>query len=174
MSIKTCKGILTPRLLNAVKDIMTELNFKIAFDTNERSKNFLRNENIKLQGLSRITTDQPIGEIETKLNIFAFFIAEKVAEKTKLNYRKINRFMWNIYRPGEEGDFHNDGDEGDYSILYSLNSTDGYLQINDAKFYDVEDEAKVFPSFLKHKGVGPKKNNLRINLNIVLEGCSEK
>ena len=83
--------------------------------------------------------------------------------------------MWNIYRAGEEGIFHNDGEEeGLYTILYSLNSSDGYLQINDAKFYDVEDEAKVFPSKLLHKGVGPEKDRLRINLNIVLEGCKEK
>jgi hypothetical protein len=174
MSIKTCKGILTPRLISSIKELLTDLPFKIAVDNKEHVGKML-DTNIKLQGLSRVSNHPPIGPTESRLNDFGFFITEKICEKVNLNYSKIRRFMWNIYRAGEEGIFHNDGEEeGLYTILYSLNSSDGYLQINDAKFYDVEDEAKVFPSKLLHKGVGPEKDRLRINLNIVLEGCKEK
>jgi len=174
MTIKTCKGILTPRLIDTVKKLLTDLPFKIAIDNKDSvGKNL--NTDIQLQGLSRVSNHPPIGPTESRLNDFGFFITEKICEKTNFDYSNIRRFMWNIYRRGEEGSFHNDGEEdGLYTILYSLNSSDGYLQINDAKFYDVEDEAKVFPSKLLHKGVGPEKDKLRINLNIVLEGCKEK
>ena len=163
--IKTCTGILTPALIQQTKVLLKDLKFNIAYD---KDISYL-NDNTKLQGLSRITTIEPIDNLDEKLNIFGLFITEKVCEKAQIKYKTIKRFLWNIYRQNEEGQFHQDADENHVSIVYSFNKTDGYLQINDAKFYDVEDEAKIFSSNLQHKGVCPTKELLRINLNILLE-----
>ena len=63
---------------------------------------------------------------------------------------------------------HSDVDKY-WSILFSLNNSDGYLQINKYKIKDVENEAKIFKSNLLHKGVAPVKNDFRLNLNLVVK-----
>ena len=78
--------------------------------------------------------------------------------------------MWNLYKPGEEGIFHTDSLKNNfYTILYSLNTSDGFLIVGDQKIYDKQDEAKIFKSNILHKGVGPTKDKYRLNLNVVIE-----
>ena len=86
------------------------------------------------------------------------------------------RITWNFYKKSDTGtifhidtnNVHSDVDKY-WSILFSLNNSDGYLQINKYKIKDVENEAKIFKSNLLHKGVAPVKNDFRLNLNLVVK-----
>jgi len=131
--------------------------------------------NYVFAGLSRVTSinDNLSNNnklLYTRLNDFGFMITELVCKKANINIKHIKRFMWNLYKKGEEGTKHTDEeDDSYYTILYSLNTSDGYLEVGDKKIYDVENEAKIFKSNLLHRGVGPKNSNYRLNLNIVIQ-----
>ena len=75
-----------------------------------------------------------------------------------------------MYLKDSEGEFHTDRPSDDYlSTLYCLNPSDGGVVI-DGKFYgDIESQAKVFKSNTVHKGFGPKKDNVRFNLNVTFK-----
>tara|TARA_R110000751_G_scaffold17046_4_gene53151 strand:- start:344 stop:895 length:552 start_codon:yes stop_codon:yes gene_type:complete len=106
-----------------------------------------------------------------KLNTWAQIVTHHVLEKSKKFINpKITRFNWNYYNKSSTGRFHTDAENpNSHSIIYSLHTTDGGVQIGDSFYKDVEGEAKLFPSNIEHKGVGPKENVLRFNLNIVFE-----
>ena len=78
--------------------------------------------------------------------------------------------MWNLYKQGEMGTFHDDEKKDNFiSIVYCLNNSDGYLEVEDQKVYDIENDARIFKSNLTHRGVGPTNDLYRLNLNILLE-----
>ena len=58
--------------------------------------------------------------------------------------------------------------ENFFSILYSLHTTDGGIQIEDIFYKDEMGEAKVFKSNIIHKGVGPKEIKSRFNFNAII------
>lgn len=101
------------------------------------------------------------------LNTVAKIIVYSVAEKLNLKLY-VQRFLWNMYYPGQNSRYHDDTPEDNHlSILYNLHDSDGGTEI-DGKFYpDVLGQAKVFKSNLIHRGLGPKKSFVRFNLNIV-------
>lgn len=170
--VKIIDNILTKNLVNHTKYLLKDLDFILAYD-HERLNVF--EEDNMLQGLSRNTLDRRnIHEFNqklyTRLNDIGLVITELVCKRTNIKYKKIDRFMWNFYKSGEKGKKHKDTEKDNfYSIIYSFNNSDGYLEIGNKKIYDVEDEAKVFKSNIIHQGVGPTKTNYRLNLNIVLE-----
>jgi len=94
-----------------------------------------------------------------------------VLEKSKKFINPIPiRFNWNYYNKSSTGTFHTDSEKpNSYSILYSIHDTDGGVQVADSFYKDVEGQAKLFSSCTQHKGIGPKDNLLRFNLNIVFE-----
>lgn len=103
------------------------------------------------------------------LNIYADMILQFVAREHKLTTYKVQRFCWNYYTPNMNGNYHTDNDSNNrLSILYSLNTTDGGFYLEDKFFPDIMGQAKVFNSNIKHKGVGPKKDKARFNLNMIL------
>lgn len=173
-NIQKVNNILTKNCINRLKNLIKNLDFLIAHDEQINSNNFFTADTV-FQGLSRVTTSSKNinnnnNLLYTSLNEFGFIIAELVCKKINLNIKKIDRFMWNFYKPGEQGTFHTDAKNNNfYTILYSLNTSDGYVKIQDEIVYDIEDEAKIFKSNLPHMGVGPTKDNYRLNLNIVLE-----
>jgi|DEB0MinimDraft_10_1074344.scaffolds.fasta_scaffold27975_4 hypothetical protein len=176
MSYIIHKNILTPNIIQHLKNLLKDLDFFIGKDMDETAEKIF-NKDFKFQGMLRITTDQnnvTDKNLYNRLNDIAFIVTEIVCKKSNINLKRIQRFMWNFYKQGEEGTFHKDNpDENFYTIVYSLNTSDGYLEINNQKIYDIEDEAKIFKSNIFHKGVGPTKDNFRLNLNIILEANNE-
>ena len=74
---------------------------------------------------------------------------------------------YNFYHPLSFGKEHIDYDNNKfYTILYNLNTNDGYTSIENKKFKSNESEALVFNSNKVHYGSGPTEG-LRYNLNIV-------
>lgn len=176
MSYTIHKNILTPNIIQHLKSLIKDLDFRIGRDNDETAEKIFT-RNFQFQGMLRVTTDinnvtnQPL---YNRLNDIAFIITEIVCKKSNINLKKIHRFMWNFYKAGEKGELHQDiNDECFYSIVYSLNTCDGYLEINNEKIYDIEDEAKIFKSNIYHRGVGPTKDSFRLNLNIVFEAKNE-
>ena len=106
-----------------------------------------------------------------KLNTLAETIFHSVLEKSKKFINPIPvRFNWNYYNRCSTGNFHTDSDDTNfYSILYSIHDTDGGIKVKDDFYKDIEGEAKLFPSYIEHKGVGPTNSVLRFNLNIVFK-----
>ena len=103
------------------------------------------------------------------LNIPANIIMNTVLEKTNRK-GKLFRFMWNMYNKNQESFAHVDHHLENYiSVIYALHTTDGGTEINDKFYKDQESEAKIFKSNVTHRGIGPKKNFVRFNLNIVIE-----
>jgi hypothetical protein len=103
------------------------------------------------------------------LNTYANLIADIVCEKAEIKKYTIQRFCWNYYMPGMNGNYHTDNDNDNrISILYNLHTTDGGFYLEDKFFPDTMGTAKVFKSNIKHKGIGPIKDKARFNLNIVI------
>ena len=170
MNYKIVNNILTPNLIKYLKTILADLRFEIGKDTSDNENIFGKDVNTK--GMMCCTSlDKYKDElISIRLNDFGFIITEIVCKKLNLNVKQIKRIMWNYYTQNEVGSYHCDHDQNNhYSILYSLNTSDGYIEISDEKIYDIEDEAKIFKSNLKHRGVGPIKTKYRLNLIVLVE-----
>ena len=91
-----------------------------------------------------------------------------------LSIRHLVRAKANLYTKQDHNikhKFHIDDSTLDkYKVgLFSLNTNDGFLEIENEKIPDVADEAKIFQSKILHRGVGPTKDNFRLNVNIVVE-----
>ena len=120
-------------------------------------------------GLSIITFNNGINQFQSPLNIYGQIIFDIIKDKLKINC-KLERLMWNMYFKNDEGEIHIDQDSKDHmSALYSIHTTDGGIEIENMLYPDVMGQAKVFNSNIKHKGVGPKKENIRFNLNILFK-----
>jgi hypothetical protein len=105
---------------------------------------------------------------DKKLNYFAEEVVNKTCEIMKIKY-KIERIMWNMYMRNQNGIVHTDIDAPGYlSMLYNLHTTDGGIEIEDNFLIDKESQIKIFDSQIKHRGLGPKKDTIRFNLNIVI------
>jgi hypothetical protein len=103
------------------------------------------------------------------LNIYADVVYKKILEKFNIKGQLL-RFYWNMFYKNHNSKIHKDiPEKGFFSILYNLHTTDGGTEINNNFFPDVNGQAKVFNSFLDHKGIGPQKDNVRFNLNIVFK-----
>jgi hypothetical protein len=130
--------------------------------------------------LNRIT-QQPTGfllksvhegmiEQPGNLILYSKIIFDIVNSKIKFKKFKLNRVYWNLYTPVAFPNEHQDNEKDNFtSIIYNPHTTDGGTII-DGKFYqDVMGQAKIFKSNVLHKGVAPKKDLARFNLNIVIE-----
>jgi hypothetical protein len=121
------------------------------------------------QGLAIQTfNEKPIDNVNYQsLNMFAFIILHKINDELNLKLSKLHRVNYNFYHPFSKGKLHIDYTNNNfYTILYNLNTNDGYTEIENIKYYSNESEALFFKSNIKHFGCGPTKN-LRYNLNIV-------
>tara|TARA_R110000772_G_scaffold257832_2_gene374802 strand:+ start:86 stop:589 length:504 start_codon:yes stop_codon:yes gene_type:complete len=102
------------------------------------------------------------------LNMFAYNVASIVCDKLKITLKGLKRVNYNFYHSLSKGNTHIDSETDKcVSILYNLNTNDGYTQVEENKFNSNESEAIVFNSNTKHKGVGPTKG-LRYNINIII------
>ena len=168
------KNVLPQKDLIQIKNLLKELHWQNAYDST-KYYNQMYDIDQPFQGMYRLTLDEPIGKTEKELNKFATKVSDEVCKRQNLNV-DIIRITWNFYKKSDTGMiFHIDTDNIHvdvhkyWSILFSLNDSDGYLQINKFEIKDVENEAKIFKSNLLHKGVAPVKNNFRLNLNLVVK-----
>ncbi len=127
-------------------------------------------------GMAMITFEDTVGHTPHEtLNVYAGVIFDMVQKNSLIQFKKINRYYWNWYSPSSTGTkYHKDHDnDNKYSIIYNLHTNDGgtIFKINDEEKFEksVESEAIVFPSKISHKGIPPKENLHRLNLNIITE-----
>ena len=168
MKGKKVNNILTENIINEIKNELKYLQFEIGHTTKE-NQNKIFTDQMQFEGMSKCTIP-PTNEVENKLNMFGFIITELVCKKINLKYKNIKRFMWNFYTKGQKCNFHTD-EIGDnfITIIYSFNTCNGYLSVENDIIEDIKDEAKIFKSNLSHAGYGPTTETYRINLNIILE-----
>ena len=123
----------------------------------------------KDQGLALQTFNEDADVIisHQTLNMFAFIIANKICDELSITFNKLHRVNYNFYHPLSFGKEHIDYEDNRfYTILYNLNTNDGYTSIENKKFKSNESEALLFNSNKMHYGSGPTEG-LRYNLNIV-------
>jgi len=112
------------------------------------------------------------GKIQTPgdLVLYSKIIFDLVNEKVNFNKIALNRVFWNLYTPIAFPNEHMDNENNNFtSLIYTPHTTDGGTII-DGKFYpDIMGQVKIFKSNILHKGVAPKKDLARFNLNIVIE-----
>ena len=116
-----------------------------------------------------------INDTKTDLNIYANMIFEMIKEKCTLHKLfQIERVYWNYYHPNSQTDFHTDTlNPNNISIVYNLHSNSGgtlFIDNNgqEKKIKAEENEAIVFPSNIKHRGLGPTQEVCRFSLNMIV------
>lgn len=175
MSAEVYKDIL-PKAVNhlIIQELLDSCRWRLAFDNGPEDvhNSVLNNKRDKDFGLNmRSYHSREYFDENVKLNIWAQIVLFSVLEKNKkfINPRVV-RFNWNYYNKSSTGNFHTDSENNNsHSILYSLHNSDGGIEIANTFYQDVEGEAKLFNSRTQHKGIGPTKNLMRLNLNIVFE-----
>tara|TARA_R100001591_G_scaffold95736_1_gene101526 strand:- start:849 stop:1352 length:504 start_codon:yes stop_codon:yes gene_type:complete len=166
MVVKTLNNILPKNINKAIITyLVNECSWCVARDANKSCHDTL----INLKSYLGFTIDTMDVKHHEYLNIYANIIIEKVKEVFNIN-KKHSRLMWNMYYIGHNGLPHiDDQDPSSISIIYNLNTTDGGTKINKKFYPDLEGQAKIFSSNVKHVGFGPKKDIARFNLNVVLK-----
>jgi hypothetical protein len=156
-----------PRSINLdLIKILSEKSWRIGFDINESRLSTLLSGNYR--GFTIASYDNQ-NSYDDFLNIYANIIYKKILEQLNIDGNLL-RFYWNMYYRNHNGRVHKDSKKRNYiSIIYNLHTTDGGTQINNKFYPDINGQAKIFNSFIDHKGFGPKKDNVRFNLNIVFE-----
>jgi hypothetical protein len=156
--------------LKIINLLLESKNWYIAIDKkSNKFEDFFSREKKNL-GFTMLTYCRT-KEIKTdnlELNLYADLILDNICEKLKIKNFNIERIMWNLYFSSDEGDYHVDNYESNFlSVLYSLHTTDGGIILDNNFINDKQGEAKVFKSSILHKGVGPTKDKVRFNLNMV-------
>ena len=106
--------------------------------------------------------------IDSPLNIYGNIIFDIIKDKLNIKNSILIRLYWNMYFPGAETEIHTDSPRlGIKSAVYNMHTTDGGIMINDVFYPDKMGQAKIFNSNIKHKGIGPKEDNVRFNLNLM-------
>jgi hypothetical protein len=167
MKVKILNNII-PKIIN--DNIINELishPWRVAQDNTENVRKKLFSE--INGGFSLTTLKDGIIQTNTVLNVYGQIIFNIIIDKLKIKAR-LDRLFWNMYLKQSETEIHADKLDPEYfSLVYNLHTTDGGIEI-DNKFYpDLESQAKIFKSNILHKGIGPKQDNVRFNLNIMFK-----
>ena len=165
MKVKILNNIL-PKTIN--DNIINELinhSWSIASSGPNCLKIFSKVNN----GFSLVTLKNGIVQMNTILNVYGQIIFNIIIEKLKIKAR-LDRLYWNMYLKESQTEIHTDKlDSGYFSVIYNLHTTDGGTEINNKFYSDLGSQAKVFKSNTLHRGIGPKQDNVRFNLNIIFE-----
>jgi hypothetical protein len=157
--------------IRILEELSSSENWKIAKDTKDEDsgKNYLKIINSKVNnGFSFQTINNSKIVVPSILNVFGYIIFDIIKDKLKLKNSILIRLFWNMYFPGSETKIHTDTERfGIKSALYSLHTTDGGIVIDKTFYPDIEGQVKIFNSNIPHKGLGPKKDNVRFNLNLM-------
>jgi hypothetical protein len=167
MKVRILNNIIPKTINNNIINELVTHQWYIACDNTKdmRKKIFSKINN----GFSLLTLENGILKMNTILNVYGQLIFNIIIEKLKIKAR-LDRLYWNMYLKESETEIHTDKQDLEYfSVLYNLHTTDGGIEI-DNKFYpDLESQAKVFKSNILHRGIGPKQDNVRFNLNITFQ-----
>jgi len=164
--VKIINNILPKKTNLDIIRILSESNWKIGTDANESkiSRIFSGNHGgfVNLSYIEKTSYDD-------SLNIYADIVFKKVLEELNIEGVPL-RFLWNMYFKNQNGIVHRDKEEKQFiSIMYNLHTSDGGIEIDGTFYPDVIGQAKVFESYVNHRGLGPKEDNVRFNLNIIFE-----
>jgi len=103
----------------------------------------------------------------------AFELIKPLLDKLKLSVEKLKRIKLNFYtNQGKfiKHDFHTDFDEPHTTFMYSLNTTDGFFELEDGtKSLDVADKLIEFDGLIRHRGTTTLNKFYRMNLVINYE-----
>ena len=150
--------------MEIIKILQLTPGWYFGYDKDSENNSLNIDEGLALQTFNE---DADVLISQQALNMFAFIITSKISDQLSLNFNKLQRVNYNFYHPLSKGKPHIDYDNNKfYTILYNLNTNDGYTKIEDDKYKSNESEALVFNSNKIHFGCGPTKG-LRYNLNIV-------
>jgi len=118
---------------------------------------------------------QYMNQHNVNINTLGRLILDKILmkiEPIKFTNFKLNRFLWNYYNKSSTGIAHSDMDifatDNYCSIIYYLNTCDGYTMIGDKKYESKSGSCVLFDSKDMHYGVGPTNDKKRFVLNIML------
>lgn len=165
MKLKIINNILSKDMNNLILKELINHHWFIAFD-NQNDK-FNKIFSSKNNGFSITTVSEGKIQVNSNLNKYGKTIFDIVLKKTKIE-AEIDRFCWNMYFKNSESEIHKDREDPKcISMLYNLHTTDGGTEINKKFYKDVESQIKIYSSNILHRGIGPKKDNVRFNLNIV-------
>jgi hypothetical protein len=165
MKIIILDNILPPETNIRIIEELCNHHWFIAFDIkNDRTKKIFFKKN---NGFSINTVLKGNVIVNSILNFYGYIIFDIIKEKINIK-AKIYRLYWNMYFKESETELHVDMEENGYkSIIYNLHTTDGGTEIENYFYPDKLGQAKIFDSNLLHKGIGPTKDNVRFNLNII-------
>jgi hypothetical protein len=119
--------------------------------------------------------DEYMNTHNNNLNVIAKLIVASFLKKLQkggviFDEIDVNRFYWNYYNRSSCGKWHQDFNEPNFcSLIYYLNTCDGYTEFEDRKIISNAGKAVMFDSHLWHRGMGPTKNQQRYTLNIIFE-----
>jgi hypothetical protein len=147
-----------------IKILQNTRGWYFGYDEKNQEDDLQQDQGLALQTFNE---DADVLISQQTLNMFAFIIANKICDNLSITFNKLQRVNYNFYHPLSIGKAHIDYSNNKfYTILYNLNTNDGYTSIENKKFKSNESEALVFNSNKIHFGCGPTKG-LRYNLNIV-------
>jgi hypothetical protein len=143
-------------------------NFNIKYDTGDYSDTGM------LLLSYETNRDNYLNQHNSTINVLGTLILDKILLKLKpmkfINY-KLNRFLWNYYNKASTGIMHRDMESLTptryCSIVYYLNTCDGYTIIDDKEYESKSGRCVIFDSKLLHRGVGPSNDKKRFVLNIM-------
>jgi hypothetical protein len=165
--LKILNNILPKEINNKIINELANHHWFIAWDNamNRKEKIFSKKNN----GFSIITMSEGREQMNSILNVYGEIIFNLIIKKLKVK-GVLDRIFWNMYLKESETELHTDRPYSNYfSVVYNLHTTDGGTEI-DNKFYpDLEGQAKIFNSNTLHRGLGPKQDNVRFNLNLVFK-----
>ena len=166
MNVEIYKNLLPTEVNKRILSILVNYPWHLGVDNNinKRLEDALKNST---KGFTIQTYEKGQVQLDTILNPYGYVIFDIISSKVKFK-TKLDRLYWNMYLPGQETNKHVDNDfDNSYSALYNLNTTDGGILIGNQFYKDEESELKIFKSKTLHKGIGPKTNTVRFNLNLI-------
>tara|TARA_Y100001937_G_scaffold121365_1_gene180008 strand:+ start:200 stop:748 length:549 start_codon:yes stop_codon:yes gene_type:complete len=159
--------------------LMSQTRWTFAMDNSIGENNFvesLSNNKSTDKGFGHTSYNFKDNENQSpQLNMYANFIFEMIREQSKqFKFCDIQRIFWNYYHPNSHSVFHQDTHNPNWnSIVYNLHDNSGgtefILENGESHIIkSVQNQAIIFPSSIKHRGLAPKKDACRFSLNIIV------
>ena len=182
--IKFISNILPPSTNIEIIKLLTEAKWYVGVDKETNNARYTDLISGKYYGFSydpynlQNNQSNPFTNTQTRsdyeLFLYGKIVFQKVCHEVNFKKAKLIRLIYNMYYPHHNTSTHTDVTSVEenlecYSILYNLHTTDGGTEVDNCFYKDQMGQAKVFLSKINHKGIGPKKDNVRFSLNILIE-----
>ena len=182
--IKFINNILPPSTNTEIIKLLTEARWQVGIDKETNNARYNDLFSGKYYGFSydpynlQRSQSNPFTNAQTRsdyeLFLYGKIIFQKVCHEINFKKAKLVRLIYNMYYPHHNTSTHTDVTSVEesvecYSILYNLHTTDGGTEVDNCFYKDQMGQAKVFLSNINHKGIGPKKDNVRFSLNILAD-----